>query len=53
MATAIEHTPTLKGKSSRRFNEQLSADEKNKVSPADKKRITQLVEKILKKSHSK
>lgn len=53
MATAIEHTPVLKGKSSKRFNEQLSADENNKVSPTEKQRITQLVEKILKKTHSK
>ncbi len=53
MATAIEHTPTLKGKSSKRFNEQLSADEKNKISQAEKQRITKLVEKILSKPHSK
>jgi hypothetical protein len=51
MATAIEQTPILKGKSSKRFNEQLAADEKNKVSPAEKARITQLVEKILKKTN--
>jgi len=53
MAKPIQQTPVLEGESSKHFNKLLSANENKKVSSADKQRITQLVQDVLKKSASK
>jgi hypothetical protein len=50
MATALEHTPVVKGKDSLKFNEQLEKNQSKKASPEEKARIAKLVEKILKGS---
>lgn len=50
MATPIKITPVLKNESSQRFNQMLVAQQDQKVSPEEKKRIESLVSKILAKS---
>lgn len=50
MATPIKITPFLKNESSQRFNEMLVAQQNQKVSPEEKKRIESLVSKVLAKS---
>ena len=50
MATPIKATPPLKNESSRRFNKLLVAQQNQKVSAEDKKRIEATVAKVLAKS---
>lgn len=49
MATPIKITPVLKDESSQRFNEMLVAQQNQKVSEEEKKRIEYLVKKVLAK----
>jgi hypothetical protein len=53
MATPIKITPILKNESSQRFNEMLVAQQNQKVSSEEKKRIESLVSKVLAKSKLK
>jgi hypothetical protein len=53
MASPITITPTLKNESSVKFNRQLEAQKNEKVSPAEKDRIINLVKTVLQKSENK
>jgi len=49
MATPIKPTPVLKGKSSKRFHQDVEKNLSNKVSKEDRERILQTVKKVLSK----
>lgn len=51
MATPIKITPVLKGESSKRFNKELVAQQDQKISSEEKKRIETLVSKVLANSN--
>ncbi len=53
MASPINITPSLKGKSSAYFNKQLKEQEQNKISIAEKERMLQMMKQVLKKSTEK
>jgi hypothetical protein len=50
MATPIKITPILINESSKRFNEMLVAQQNQKVSSEEKKRMEALVSRVLAKS---
>jgi hypothetical protein len=53
MASPINITPTLKGKSSAYFNKQLKMQEQQKVTPEEKERMLQMMRQVLNKSNQK
>ncbi len=53
MATTLKITPTLKGKDSKRFNNEITSDKFNKISDAKKNKMLALVGKVLAKKPKK
>ena len=49
MATAIKNTPVLREESSIRFNRLIEQKRMEKITPKEKKRIEELVKKVLTK----
>jgi len=49
MATPIKATPMLSGKSSRKFNETLRAEQNSKVSDREWQRMQDIVRRVLSK----
>jgi len=49
MATQINITPVLKGKSSKQFNRTLKTNKSKKISAVRKKEMKDLVDKVLSK----
>jgi cytochrome c553 len=49
MASPINITPSLKGESSAYFNKQLKEQEQSKITIAEKERMLQMMNQVLKK----
>lgn len=50
MAMAIKNTPVLEEKSSERFNKLINSQKNDKISEEEKKRIKELVAKVMSNS---
>lgn len=50
MAIAVKNTPVLEEKSSERFNKLINSQKNDKISEEEKKRIKELVEKVMSNS---